>query len=245
MLAPVAGCWVRVLVTAQPPACRRTDRQRHHQTVAQPTSTPPPLTPPYGSPPAPSHVTASPPSPGTAAPRGSENCPGHRVLALAGHQAPGMQQGWPCVPSDVLKEAQQPGTPKHPHASTRSDGGQDPQHLQQLRSHFGTAQTGRGERHPSCICSGYHQCGCSLGKTAHPHRLGHHRRLSHWFKSPLSKKQRRLCHSSRPRQTTKPRGTATGSVRTGEGGGNTALSEGCPNKQEPVKSYPSQTLISV
>lgn len=196
MLAPVAGRWLGALVTAQPPACRRTDGQGCHQTAVQPTPTPLALTPPYGSPPAPSHVPASPPSLGTAAPWGSETVP---AIASLPTKPQGCSNGGPAPPRGALKEARQPGTPVHPHASTGADSGQDPQHLPQLRSRLGAAWAGRGGRHLGCICSGYRQRRRSPGKTTHPCWLRHHRHPARWFKSPLTKKQRLLCRLSWPR----------------------------------------------
>lgn len=126
--------------------------------------------------------------------------------------------------------------------NARAGCGQDPHHLLQLRSPFGAAQAGRGGRlhfqqfpSPRMLTGQNHP---SLPAAAPPAPRPP-------VQKPLGEETEASLLLAPVPATAKPGGTAAGSVLTGEGAGNTALSEGCSNKQEPVKSHPSRTLISV
>lgn len=158
-----------------------------------------------------------------------------------------MQQGCPCIPRDDLKEAQKPDTPTHPHVSTGADCGQDPPPSISHSSGALSEQHGwEGEEGiPVAFAAVTTGVDAPPGKTAHPCRLRHHRRLAHRFKGPFVEETEAFLPLVPALATTEPWGTAAGSFPSGEGAGNTALSEGCSNKQEPVISHPSQMLISV
>lgn len=147
-----------MLVTARPPACRQTDRQRCHQTAAWRTPTSPPLAPPHhpflhptGHPSC--HLQPQPVSQHPHPPQGQRHC-GALTLPQLSCPCPGQALS-PREEARVALHPQRcpersPATwnPLHPHASTGAGCRQDPQHLPQLGRHLGAARAGRGGRFP-------------------------------------------------------------------------------------------------
>lgn len=153
-----------------------------------------------------------------------------------------MQQRWCCIPRDAPKAAQKPGTPFIPTLSLELTAGKTPS----MSCSLGAVLEQHGQAGKEGIPVAFAAVTTSMdapGKTTHPSWLRH--RPAHQLKKPLVEETEAFLLLVPALGTTKPRGTATGSVPTGEGAGNKALSKGCFNKQEPVKSHSSQTLISV
>lgn len=224
----------------QPPACR-TDRQGCHQTVAWLTPTLPPLSPPHPSPQLPSPSQATSQHPRDSSTEVLRNCPAHcdwaprpgdvTRVALCPKGCPEKSsEGWhPCASPCQHRVWQQARRPASPTA----------------RELFWSSTGGQGGRFPSGVCSGSQRNGCSQGKNR-PSPPAAAPRVSHPpLQKPLVEETETSLLLIPALATAKPQGTAVGSIPTREGAGNTALSEGCSNKQEPVKSCPSQTLISV